>query len=308
MLVSVIIPCFNVEEYIEECLNSVFNQTFDNLQVICVDNNSTDQTLNKILSIRTNNPGKNIEVLTESRKGASAARNKGLSVSKGEWIQFLDADDLLQPGKIQHQINLLSQNKSTAFIAAASYKDNLDGERIEVQVNLPDAYKALFVTRLGNTCSNLFNSAVLKEINGWNPDLGSSQEMDLMLRILEKNTSVVFDIVPLTVIRERAAGQITKSDPAKYWRQYVKLRSQMISYLKIRRAEYFKSEAAFYYQKFFLQLRRLAKLDPEYAFELYSLHYQKDFVPEQSVFYRLSFRLLGFDKTEKLLSILKQGR
>ncbi len=109
MLVSVVIPCYNVEDYIEECIHSAFAQTHKPIEVICIDNNSTDNTWQKLKQLQEKYPSLLID--KELKPGAPAARNKGLALSKGEWIQFLDADDLLLPEKIEHQAKLL-QNKN----------------------------------------------------------------------------------------------------------------------------------------------------------------------------------------------------
>ena len=101
-LVSVVIPCYNVETYIEECLESVLKQTYSEIEIICIENNSEDRTLEKLIQFKDRFPDK-IIVDHETKKGAAAARNKGLSLVRGNWIQFLDADDLLMPNKIEHQ-------------------------------------------------------------------------------------------------------------------------------------------------------------------------------------------------------------
>src|SRR5690554_4070958 len=109
MLISIIIPSYNVEDHIEKCVHSAFAQTHKPIEVICIDNNSTDNTWQKLKQLQEKYPSLLID--KELKPGAPAARNKGLALSKGEWIQFLDADDLLLPEKIEHQAKLL-QNKN----------------------------------------------------------------------------------------------------------------------------------------------------------------------------------------------------
>ena len=105
MLVSIVIPCYNVQEYLAECLDSIFAQSYPFLEVICIDNNSTDETYRLLQKTKQKYPTLIID--KESMPGAPAARNKGLALAKGEWIQFLDADDLLLPAKIEHQLNMV---------------------------------------------------------------------------------------------------------------------------------------------------------------------------------------------------------
>ena len=87
----------------------------------------------------------------------------------------------------------------------------------------------VFVRKAGNTCSNLFSKAGLDSVKGWDENLVSSQETDLMMRILLEGGTFVCDQKPLTIIRERTSGQISQSNPAKRWENIVKYR---ISYIE----------------------------------------------------------------------------
>ncbi|MBL7890346.1 MAG: glycosyltransferase [Bacteroidia bacterium] len=298
---SVIIPCYNVELYISECLESVFSQSYKDLEIICVDNNSTDRTV-EILN-EYSLKGK-IIFLKETSAGASCARNRGLSVAKGQWIQFLDADDLLLQNKIAHQISLLSsENSSAAFIAGACYKQKTDGTRTAVVPSEEDPFKAVFLTQLGNTCANLFNANSIREVGGWDPQLKSSQESDLMFRLLKKYNEVIFDFVPLTIIRERFSGQISQGDPRKNWLQYLQLRLNIIAYLSRECSLYWLKEKAFYEQRLFTFLRILAKYDLEKASKLFEENFDRNFVPSFGgafSFYNILFKLFGFKNAERI--------
>jgi glycosyltransferase involved in cell wall biosynthesis len=304
MIVSVIIPCFNVKEFIVECIDSVLNQTYSNLEILCIDNNSTDGTYERLQELEHEYAGR-IKVFRELKKGASAARNKGLMEAKGEWIQFLDADDLLMPQKIEHQLKVIANCDSTVdFIVSASVKRKINGENVTSPTDEHDAFKAIFISKLGNTCSNLFRKSKLNEIAGWNEELKSSQETDLMFRLLMSDMKVVFDDVPLTIIRERVAGQISQQNTEGNWIQYIKLRGLMIEYLKGNKNSYFKAESDFFLQKFYIQLQKLLKFDKKEALELYKQHFDSNFVPHAHPIYVELYKLLGFEKTEKILRVI----
>jgi glycosyltransferase involved in cell wall biosynthesis len=103
MLVSVIVPAFNAEEWIGETLNSVINQTYAEIEVIVVDDGSADRTRDEAVKVLAE-AGRPFKVFQQENRGVSAARNHGLSRAKGGWIQFLDSDDLLHSTKIETQM------------------------------------------------------------------------------------------------------------------------------------------------------------------------------------------------------------
>ena len=102
--VTVIVPCYNVEDYIEECLDSVKLQGDVVAQTYCVDNNSTDTTMDRVRDWTARNPTVPVTWLEETKPGAGAARNKPLERVTTEWIQYLDADDLLLADKVARQL------------------------------------------------------------------------------------------------------------------------------------------------------------------------------------------------------------
>jgi len=103
-LVSIIIPCYNSAKWLEEAINSALAQTHGNVEVVVVDDGSTDTSV----AIAQRLAGPRLKVVLSRHRGASAARNVGLAAAKGDLIQFLDADDLLSPEKVAAQVELLA--------------------------------------------------------------------------------------------------------------------------------------------------------------------------------------------------------
>lgn len=103
-LVSILIPAYNAEQWIGDTIRSALEQTWQNKEIIIVDDGSTDKTL----EVATRFVSRGVKVVTQSNQGASAARNKAYSLSHGDYIQWLDADDVLAPDKIAKQIAALN--------------------------------------------------------------------------------------------------------------------------------------------------------------------------------------------------------
>lgn len=115
-LVSILIPAYNAEKWIGDAVRSAVSQIWKPIEIIIVDDGSTDQTLR----IAREFESKSVHVITQENQGAAAARNKAFSLSSGEYIQWLDADDLLSPDKISKQMEKAGQveDRQTLFVTA----------------------------------------------------------------------------------------------------------------------------------------------------------------------------------------------
>ncbi|MBE7087882.1 MAG: glycosyltransferase family 2 protein, partial [Clostridiales bacterium] len=109
-LISIIVPCYNKEKYISNCLNSLKCQTYDNLQLILVDDCSTDGTKNILEEFVNKAP--NAELHLADGKGVSHARNLGISLARGKYLTFLDADDFISPYHVETLFNALVTTES----------------------------------------------------------------------------------------------------------------------------------------------------------------------------------------------------
>ncbi len=107
-MVSVIIPCHNAQAWLEACLTSVLNQTEEDLQIILIDDGSEDRTLS--ICERFASKDRRILLASQEHGGVSAARNRGLSLSEGEYLLFVDADDLLPPLAVASLLNAMKED------------------------------------------------------------------------------------------------------------------------------------------------------------------------------------------------------
>ncbi|MBE9582301.1 MAG: glycosyltransferase [Proteobacteria bacterium] len=126
-LVSVIVPTFNCRDFIVQALQSILNQTYPKIEVIVIDDGSTDDTQSVLSPFRRD---KRIKYFYQSNAGQAAARNKGLSLANGTYIAFLDADDQWQPTKIAKQIAQLSHSRNGVVYSNFQIIDGVTGKSI----------------------------------------------------------------------------------------------------------------------------------------------------------------------------------
>jgi glycosyltransferase involved in cell wall biosynthesis len=116
-LVSILIPAFNAQEWITDTLRSAVAQTWERKEIIVVDDGSSDGTM----AIAQRFESDCVRVVTQKNQGAAAARNKAFSLSRGDYIQWLDADDLLAPDKITRQTEALNQCRSARTLLSSEW-------------------------------------------------------------------------------------------------------------------------------------------------------------------------------------------
>lgn len=109
-LISVIVPAYNVENYIEKCVSSIINQTYTMLEIIIVDDGSTDRT--KELVYRLKECDHRISVVTKENGGSASARNRGLSCANGKYVFFIDSDDYIEPDTIEILYNSIKRENA----------------------------------------------------------------------------------------------------------------------------------------------------------------------------------------------------
>jgi len=161
-LVSVIMPAYNCEKYIAEAIKSVINQTYTNWELIVVDDCSTDNTF-EIITLLQNDNAKIRVFKNVFNSGVSATRNKGISESKGEWIAFLDSDDMWDEKKLDKQIRYAQVNKVGLIFTGAAYVDE-NGNMYKWVFEIPEkvSYKDLLKQNVISCSSVLVRKTCLR--------------------------------------------------------------------------------------------------------------------------------------------------
>lgn len=127
-LVSVIVPTYNARRYILQSIQSVLDQTYDNFELIIVDDGSTDETYNLILD--TFSGDSRIRLIRICNSGVAVALNSGIELSRGKYIARLDADDIAVPNRLRQQVNFMESNKNIGVLGSAAIKINAKGKNI----------------------------------------------------------------------------------------------------------------------------------------------------------------------------------
>ena len=205
-LISVIIPTYNRKEYLLEAVDSVFNQTYNKIEIIIVDDGSTDGSEE---AIRTKNDPR-INYIWQRNSGLpAAARNVGIGHAKGEYIAFLDSDDLWLPEKLEVQLNVLIKNPQ--LICAASNAELIPETKDTVPVEWNTIINEYFPTFQELLKANIiYNSSVLmrkeivKKIGPLDENIGlrAIEDFEYWLRIL-KNYPRSIAVSPKPLIKYR---------------------------------------------------------------------------------------------------------
>ncbi|MFT4679711.1 MAG: glycosyltransferase involved in cell wall biosynthesis [Flavobacteriales bacterium] len=312
MKISVIIPCYNVEQFIEECIDSLRAQSFQDFEVICVNDGSSDRT-GELLDKLSNESELDIKVISQENKGASSARNHGLKHATGGYIQFLDADDLLTSGKLEHQLELIEGQDNPSVIFGSYRRETLQGkvvrERKYDDGKSLDVWHSLMRTDLGITSANLFKADLFKNGIQWSEHLRSSQEYDLMFQIMKQHNNLVFDPEVKTIIRVRESGSISQTNIDQKWERYVQLRVDIMDYLKEKKPKMVKNGL---YQVLFDAIRMFYPHQPGRAKQFYKEAIPSNFTPSLSAVtghtYIRLFRLMGFAGAEKARAMIKSKK
>ncbi|WP_071191349.1 glycosyltransferase family A protein [Trichormus sp. NMC-1] len=181
---SVVIPVFNRVSIIKATIDSVFNQDFDDYEVIVVDDGSTDNTIDVLAQY-----GQNIKILQQNNQGPGKARNMAIQISQGEYIAFLDSDDIWFPWTLGVYAAVIRETNKPAFLAGKSIffsnENELNFDQVS-QLNYT-AYKDLYASN-ENANSFLTSSVtirrdILQEIGSFTDKWINSEDNDLWLRL-----------------------------------------------------------------------------------------------------------------------------
>lgn len=191
-LISVIIPCYNCSKYIAEAIDSVLAQEYSPLEVIVVDDSSTDDSREKVKKYSAP-----VKLITQENAGPAAARNRGIREAKGEFFAFLDGDDAWLPNKLNLQLNFLLQHEeydicctdfrfwhalgNTQYPPAQNYIENGPDDSIDEELTGWVYHKQLLENQY-HIISALLRRKLMQELDGFDESLITGEDYDFLIR------------------------------------------------------------------------------------------------------------------------------
>ena len=188
-LVSIVIPYFKKKEYINDCINSVLNQTYKNIEIIIVYDDEDQSDLDYIRNIVK--PNKRIKLLINNKSiGAGPSRNKGIKFCKGKFVAFLDADDYWNKAKLNIQINFMKANNYQ--VSHTSYQIVNDNKKI---ISFRKAKSFFHLNDLLYSCDIGLSTIIIKKNvfseNIKFPKINTKEDFVLWLRLLQKKIPII---------------------------------------------------------------------------------------------------------------------
>lgn len=182
-LVSIVIPCYNSESYITNCINSILlHQDYPNIEIVVVDDGSSDNSYDILKGIEQRE--QNVRVLKQNNSGACVARNKGLAHSSGEYIKFLDSDDTLLPDVIKKQVEIAELPVHKNQIIYGDFYIAKNNRYKYINTSLNNSYQTanLFFKDI-LTSTSLHRRWMLERVEGFDERFKNGQEWNLHIRL-----------------------------------------------------------------------------------------------------------------------------
>lgn len=216
-LISVIVPVYNVQEYLKICLDSILKQTYKDLEIILVDDGSTDSS--GTICDEYKKKDNRIKVIHQKNGGLSSARNTGIKIATGKYIAFIDSDDYIEKDMYKRAIETMKQEHAQIFICGRYYlykdvKEIKQKENIYIIMNNIQALDKMNMFEYYDVAAwdkvyerNLFDGIEF-------PEGKLCEDWYTIYKVLDKADKIVYDSTPLYVYRQRP-NSITHSDNKK---------------------------------------------------------------------------------------------
>lgn len=310
-LVSILIPCYNSEQWIKPAIESALAQTWTYKEVIVVDDGSSDRSLDIIQSF-----GDQIRWETGPNRGANTARNRLLELSRGDWLQYLDADDYLLPTKVAGQMEFIEDHPSTDLVYGPVMIERGFGKSAHRElIHIPeplDPWVLLARWYLPQTGASLWRRETVRDVGGWKVDQPCCQEHELYLRLLIEGKTFAYSESSGAIYRQWGDQTLCTQDVSEVHLRRLEIEQRIEDYLR-GRGELTRARLHAINLARFEIARSEWPFNGSLACEIVSHIYETEphFVPDDTPAaphrYRAALQLFGFDATERLAKWLRRG-
>lgn len=238
-MISIIMSVYNVEKYLDECLQSIFNQTYKDIELIIINDGSTDGSLDIINKYRKKYS--NIVYIEQENKGLSEARNLGLSIAKGDYILYIDSDDYIDSNMLQLMIDKIKEDDSElVIIGHREFYDDIKGKDLDIILDVDDkkVYTGIEVANMMLDCkimgvawNKLYKASKLKEENFYFESGRYTQDWYPTFKHISNLSKISFVNKPLYKYRLRSTSTTSKKNE-KRLEDYTYAVSNIINYVE----------------------------------------------------------------------------
>lgn len=220
---SIIIPCFNGKDYLKDCLLSIHKQTFQDFEVVFVDDNSNDGSFEFALELKETFglKGEFFQKDKSIKKGVSSSRNLAITSSKGEWVVFLDCDDYFEPEKLELVNSFIEQNPNSFAIhhSYTKFGAEISNLLITVQEQKPHDFNFLIQGNPIGTSTVVVRKKLILELGGFNTRLNGVEDFFLWCRIAKKMGAWSYIPKPMTFYRYLSSSLMSSRKLSYYVNQ-----------------------------------------------------------------------------------------
>jgi glycosyltransferase involved in cell wall biosynthesis len=220
-LVSIVIPCYNSAAWLAATLDSALAQTWPRCEIIVVDDGSRDASL----AVANSYAARRVTVIPQDNRGASAARNAGLRASRGDWIQFLDADDLLAPDKIERQLEAAASLPANRMLAGrwGRFTGEPKNAQFVSEILCRDEQPAHWtILKLENNAMMhpaawLSPRAIVERAGPWDETLSLDDDGEYFTRLVLASEGVAYCPLAVSLYRSELPGSLSRSKSDRAW-------------------------------------------------------------------------------------------
>ena len=271
--VSVIIPAYNVADTLDRAVASALSQGDCVREILIIENNSSDAT--KIVAGNLRDEHDLVSLFHQSKQGPSAARNLGTHLADCEWLQYLDGDDELLPGKIERQLSLV-QNDTDWVMGAFLLRHPETGDTLISPA--PDPWKS-FVHGggVGHVNANLFRKSTLLAVGGWPDQLLNGEDMELYLYLLFNGATWVQDHTPGAIYHDHDGLRQSRQRQADLYAEETGRKARLANFLAHNRPDYYGTNEAYFRTAILGGIRQVFTHDPGLGRETFRKYFPNGF-------------------------------